>query len=408
MIFFRINIFRIFSFFLKNYKKYIAKILSFLLFLIIFTIAIFVIIPSKLYPQSLEDELEQIKKQREETQKKIEEVKKQEQSYLKEVKDVESVLLDSLSQLDSLNDRLAEAKSAIDKTTIELVKKEEEVRQIDEEINEKVKILNKRVSQIYKNSQNNILEILLKADNFLDLVTRFKLMSVLAQQDAEVLKQIKDKRTANLSIKKAIIDLREKQRQNKAEVEKLVAQAEKKQREIQGLYDEKSSLLAKTRANKNALLAMEKDLEIKEAEITRILESYRYGNAPGDKFLWPVIGRIQSGFGYRMHPLFGYRRFHSGIDIVAPSGTIIKAADGGDIIQAGYDGGYGYSVVIYHGGGFATWYAHLSRILVSVGQRVERGQVIGLVGSTGWATGSHLHFEVRINGAAQNPIQFLQ
>jgi len=361
-----------------------------------------------LYGQSLEEELEQIKKEREETKKKIEEVKKQEQAYLKEVKDVEAVLLDSLSQLDRLNDKLAETKSAIDKTTIELVLKEDELRKIDEELQQKVAILNDRVAQIYKNRQNNLLEILLKADDFLDLVSRFKLMSMLAQQDVKILNEIKDKRTANLSIKKAIIDLREQQRKNKETVEKLVAQAEKKQREIQGLYDEKNSLLAKTTANKKALLAMEKDLEIKEAEVTRILESYKYGNAPGSKFMWPVIGRIQSGFGYRMHPLFGYRRFHSGIDIVAPSGTIIKSADGGEVIHAGYDRGYGYSIMVYHGGGFATWYAHLSRILVTVGQRVERGQVIGLVGSTGWSTGSHLHFEVRINGAAQNPLQYLQ
>jgi murein DD-endopeptidase MepM/ murein hydrolase activator NlpD len=153
---------------------------------------------------------------------------------------------------------------------------------------------------------------------------------------------------------------------------------------------------------------MDKDLEIKEAEVSRILESYKYGNAPGDKFMWPVAGRLKSGFGYRIHPLFGYRRFHSGIDLVAPSGTLVKAGDGGEIINAGYDGGYGYSIMVYHGGGFATWYAHLSRILVSPGQRVERGQVIGLVGSTGWSTGPHLHFEVRINGAAQNPLQYLQ
>ncbi|MCL4417905.1 MAG: M23 family metallopeptidase [Actinobacteria bacterium] len=99
---------------------------------------------------------------------------------------------------------------------------------------------------------------------------------------------------------------------------------------------------------------------------------------------------------------------HAGIDLVAPNGALVKAADGGQIIKAGYDGGYGYSVVIYHGGGFATWYAHLSRILVVVGQNVSRGEVIGLVGATGRATGPHLHFEVRINGAAQNPLGFLQ
>jgi len=361
-----------------------------------------------LYAQSLDDELDQIKKEREQTQKKIEEVKKQESAYLSEVKDVEVVLLESLSQLDSLNDSLSAAKSDMDKTTIELVLKEQELKEIEEELDAKAATLNSRIAIMYKNGNGNILQILLKAEDFLELVSRIKLMNILAQRDADILNEIKDKRAANLNIKKGIIDLREKQKERKTEIEKLVAQAEKKQGEIEGIYDEKNSLLAKTRANKNSLIAMEKDLEIKEAEITRILESYKYGNAPGGKFMWPVAGRLKSGFGYRMHPIFGYRRFHSGIDIIAPSGTIIKSADGGEIIHAGYDGGYGYSIMVYHGGGFATWYAHLSRILVSVGQRVERGQVIGLVGSTGWSTGPHLHFEVRINGAAQNPVQYLQ
>jgi len=152
---------------------------------------------------------------------------------------------------------------------------------------------------------------------------------------------------------------------------------------------------------------MEKQLEAKESEVKRILESYRYGSAPGGKLAWPVAGRLTSGFGYRIHPIFGVRRFHSGIDIAAPYGTLVKAADGGQIVQAGYFGGYGYSVMVYHGGGFATWYAHLSSINVSVGQFVERGQVIGLVGSTGWSTGPHLHFEVRINGSPQNPMGYL-
>jgi len=253
-----------------------------------------------------------------------------------------------------------------------------------------------------------ILEILLKAEDFIEFVSRLKLMNLLARQDADIVNEIRDKKSANLNIKKAILDLRETQEERMEEITDLVGQAESKQREIEDIYDEKSNILASTRADKNALIAMEKDLEIEEAEITRILESYKYGNAPGSKFMWPTPGRVKSGFGMRIHPIFGVPRFHSGIDIIAPSGTLVKCADGGEVISAGYQQGYGYSVMVYHGGGFATRYAHLSRILVSVGQTVGRAQVIGLVGSTGWSTGPHLHFEVRINGAAQNPYQYLE
>lgn len=392
----------------KINKNKTVRALIFFLMLIIMTSSIIIIPRPNIYAQTLEEELEQIKKEREEANKKIEEVKKQEQTYLKQVNEVETQLLSSLSQLNDLNTKLAEAKSDIDKTTIELVLKEQELKKIEAELDGKVVILNNRVASIYKNRGGNILEILLKAEDFVEFISKLKLMNLIAQQDAEIIKEIKDKRTSNLTIKKAILDLREKQKDRQTEVAKLVSQAEKKQEEVEGIYNEKSNLLSTTRANKNALISMQKELEIREAEITRILESYKYGNAPGDKFMWPVAGFIRSGFGMRRHPILGTVRMHAGIDLVAPNGTLVKAADGGQIIQAGYDGGYGYSVVIYHGGGFATWYAHLSRILVAVGQNVSRGEVIGLVGATGLATGPHLHFEVRINGAAQNPLEFLQ
>ena len=394
--------------FKKINKNTAIRLVIFLLMLSIMASSIVIVPLHNLYAQTLEEELAQIKKEREEANKKIEEVKKQEQAYLKQVNEVETQLLTSLSQLNDLNTRLAEAKSDIDKTTIELVLKEQDLNKIEDELDGKIAILNRRVASIYKNKDSNILEILLKAEDFIEFISRLKLMNLIAQQDAEIIKAIKDKRTSNLTIKKAILDLREKQKDRQTEVAKLVSQAEEKQTEVEGIYDEKSNLLSNTRANKNALIYMQKDLEIREAEITRILESYKYGNAPGDKFMWPVAGFLKSGFGMRRHPIIGTMRMHAGVDLVAPSGALVKAADGGQIIQAGYDGGYGYSIVVYHGGGFATVYGHLSRILVAVGQNVSRGEVIGLVGATGLATGPHLHFEVRINGAAQNPLGFLQ
>jgi len=196
-----------------------------------------------LYAQTLEEELAQIKKEREEANKKIEEVKKQEQAYLKQVNDVETQLLASLSQLDDLNTKLAEAKSDIDKTTIELVLKEQELNKIEGELDGKIAILNRRVASIYKNRDTNILEILLKAEDFIEFISRLKLMNLIAQQDAEIIKEIKDKRTSNLTIKKAILDLREKQKDRQTEVSKLVSQAEEKQAEVEGIYDEKSNLL---------------------------------------------------------------------------------------------------------------------------------------------------------------------
>jgi len=363
--------------------------------------------PKFIYSQSYEDELEQIQEKLEDTQEKIKEVTKTETQYRAQVDEVEGQLRSALSELDNLNTKLSEAKSEVDKATIEMVLKEEELKRIEKELQEKIRILNDRVAVIYKNGNSSILEILLKAEDFLDFISKLKLMNLFAGQDTQNILEVKEKKTATIGIKKSIIDLREKQKEHEDKVGQLVEQAAQKAHEVDGMYDEKKNLLSGTTANKNALIQMERDLKVQEAEVTRILESYKYGSAPSGKFAWPVAGRIISGFGNRYHPIFGYNRFHSGIDIVASYGTPVKAADGGQVVQAGYFGGYGNSVMLYHGGGFATWYAHLSSINVSMGQFVQRGQVIGLIGSTGWTTGPHLHFEVRINGTPQDPRAYL-
>jgi murein DD-endopeptidase MepM/ murein hydrolase activator NlpD len=121
----------------------------------------------------------------------------------------------------------------------------------------------------------------------------------------------------------------------------------------------------------------------------------------------PTTGVFTSGFGYRTDPLGRGRRFHSGQDIGAPMGTPIVAATAGTIAYAGWESGYGNYTCIDRGSGFATCYGHQSRILVTVGQQVQQGQQIGLVGSTGNSTGPHLHFEVRLNGVPVDPVPYL-
>jgi murein DD-endopeptidase MepM/ murein hydrolase activator NlpD len=121
----------------------------------------------------------------------------------------------------------------------------------------------------------------------------------------------------------------------------------------------------------------------------------------------PSSGRLTSGYGWRTHPISGARSFHAGVDFGAPTGSPIYAAEGGTVYSAGWRGGYGNTIVIEHGGGLTTLYAHQSRFAVSAGQQVSRGQVIGYVGSTGQSTGPHLHFEVRVNGATRDPMGYL-
>jgi murein DD-endopeptidase MepM/ murein hydrolase activator NlpD len=124
-------------------------------------------------------------------------------------------------------------------------------------------------------------------------------------------------------------------------------------------------------------------------------------------FQWPLNARVTSEFGYRVHPIYRSRRLHAGIDIGAPSGTPIAASNAGVVIFAGTQGGYGRTVIVDHGGGITTLYAHQSKIGAGNGQAVARGDIIGYVGATGTATGNHLHFEVRVNGSPNNPRNYL-
>ena len=371
-----------------------------ILFILLGILAAIIIHPALIYASPLEEQLDNIKQEKEQTQKKIEEIKESESELLGQINTVEEQHLKTLNELDELNLALSKIKENIGKNTIKIVRKNEELKEIESDLDKKVQILNNRMASIYKYGNNNLLELLIGTEDFLDFFSKIKLMDRIAQEDVRVIQDIKEDRSRLLDIKKNIIDLKENQEENKKETERLLSQAEVKSKEIEIIYNEKKGLLQKTQQDKEALLAMDRQLTAKENEIKNILKGMIHGSSPTGKLLWPTNGKLSSGFG----PRGG--RFHSGCDIYCARGTEVTAADSGQVIQTGYHGGYGNFILVYHGGGFATFYAHLDGIAVSGGQPVSRGQTIGYVGTTGWTTGPHLHFEVRINGIAKNPMSY--
>jgi murein DD-endopeptidase MepM/ murein hydrolase activator NlpD len=164
---------------------------------------------------------------------------------------------------------------------------------------------------------------------------------------------------------------------------------------------------AERRVYGEALQAMLEQSRNIEAMLQRAQRGQRVIQGRGGYLKWPVSGRITSPYGWRIHPIYHYRSFHTGIDIGAPYGTTIKAARRGEVLYVGTREAYGLIVIIDHGNSLATVYAHLSRAYVRPGQSVATLGSIGAVGCSGWCTGPHLHFEVRVSGQPTNPMKWL-
>ena len=206
------------------------------------------------------------------------------------------------------------------------------------------------------------------------------------------------------------------------ETERAERTAIERRQHVADLTTRQTALVGEVRTTKAARERMLKELQKQQAEVAKRvaalqaqsdalmeeLRKYRYvGGAPGSKdMLWPTDGQVTSGFGWRHHPIFDTRRLHAGIDIPAPTGQSIYAAADGTVIKAGAYGGYGNAIVIDHGEGMTTVYAHQSRMGAAVGDEILAGDLIGYVGSTGFSTGPHLHFEIRLGGRPVDPLDW--
>jgi murein DD-endopeptidase MepM/ murein hydrolase activator NlpD len=214
-------------------------------------------------------------------------------------------------------------------------------------------------------------------------------------------------------LEQVVDEVRDERAAQRDEVAALVAGRREVKARLAAREHEHRRLLTRLGSSAERYRAAIDDLEAEgraiEQRLARIAARQRVGGGrrPGAALQWPVNGVITSGYGYRTHPVLGYSRLHAGTDFGAATGTPIVAAAGGTVVSAGWMGGYGNAVVISHGGGLATLYAHQSRLAVGPGARVARGHVIGYVGSTGMSTGPHLHFEVRVNGVTTDPARYL-
>lgn len=222
-------------------------------------------------------------------------------------------------------------------------------------------------------------------------------LDILEAEEERQQEILDEQRIAQERLLAELAEQREAQEIEVAKVESLRSDVAREAESAEALVASLSADIAHFEEHKEGLqadaAALEQELAARGSE----------GERPSGPLARPVPGPVSSGFGYRVHPIFGTRRMHTGWDMSAGSGSAISAAGDGVVVSAGVRGGYGNAVVIDHGGGLATLYAHQSSMAVSAGEQVSQGQVIGYIGCTGYCTGPHLHFEVRVNGAPVDP-----
>lgn len=270
----------------------------------------------------------------------------------------------------------------------------------------------KRIVQIFKHKRNSYIEFLLNSNDINAFLDRLYFENIIISHDRKKLRETK-------TVAREILALKGRIELQKKNLETSIANINRQQEDIQVAISRNERLIEKLKTDRATWEKAERDLAKQSRAIsqminTEVSKTQKEGvsiSVTGG-FVKPVPGRITSPFGSRIHPIFKRRIFHSGIDIGAPYGTPIKAANSGRVIFVGWYSGYGKVVIIDHGniGGLptTTLYAHMSTTIAKQGSHVAKGQIIGKIGTTGYSTGPHLHFEVRQKGNPVNPLSFIR
>jgi murein DD-endopeptidase MepM/ murein hydrolase activator NlpD len=281
-------------------------------------------------------------------------------------------------------------------------------------------LLDERIAVTYKQGDLYYLDLVLGSHNIGDLIARTELVRRVIQSNQNLAENLLRTKAAyekaQVQLDRTLDSVQIKRAEAEQAEASLRVMRERRRDRVSAqktVFADKSTLLSQTKANIRKLTAIAQAEERESSRIAAELAAASQGGGHYNGVMsWPVPGHfdVTSPFGYRMHPIFHTRKLHTGIDIGAGSGSAIVAAGTGDVIYAGYRGGYGNTVMIDHGDGVVTLYAHQQSggISVSDGQHVNKGDRIGTVGSTGFSTGPHLHFEVRVNGTPTDPMAYLR
>lgn len=372
--------------------------------------------PSKASLDKINRELKELQKKKKSQQQQMKQTEQQINVVQKEKKGLETQLMQIDLRLNETERKLDELEKKMNDTKEKAAYAQDQLDEAKDRVAKRDALLKTRVRAMYERGEVSYLDVLLGSSDFGDFLTRMQALQLILEQDTRILEDnIRDKET--IETKKKEIDhqltvysgMHDEAEMLKADLDKqykhsMVVKAE--------LDKKETALEVDLEQYGQQLLAITKQESAKYAERVRAMSASSTGYK-GGKFALPVASgqfRFTSGFGVRKDPFTGRSAGHNGLDMAAPKGTTIVAAADGVVLFAGYNGGYGNTVMIKHNAEYTTLYGHIRNggIKVSVGQSVKKGQKIAEVGSTGRSTGNHVHFTVYKNDVAVNPMPYLK
>ena len=331
-----------------------------------------------------------------------------------ELEDVQSDLSENLQQVQKLDERIESSQTELDELNTQITELQTSIDEIsakleqeEETYNNQKNLLDKRLVAMYEEGETSYLDVILSSSSLAEFLSNYAYLSEIAKYENELLLDIQSR-------KKEIELEKEKLANNQEQLATIKANQTKTARILENTKTVRENFIAKLSDEEKNIQAQIDEYNRQFAEVNaEILKLALEGldtQYIGGVFAWPTPGytRITSKYGMRTHPITGVYKLHTGVDIGAPMGASFVAANDGVVVKAGYNGAYGNMVIIDHGGGIQTLYAHGSEIMVNVGDVVKKGETVVLkVGSTGYSTGAHAHFEVRINGKVTDPMPYI-
>lgn len=346
-------------------------------------------------------ELNDIERRKREVQGKLKEVRRNEEAAQRKLREIRRKFNATQADLQQNKGKLDQTKNTI----VETERKIDRTQSTEQQLSQQAA---QRLREVYEGHRLSLLEMFFQVTSLQSLLDLFYYQERIAEADKKLLEELKAKAQA-LAAKKDILG------HQKDVLGVIITDIAKKATEIARVKSAQEQIADRLKTQRAFYEQAESQLAFESQQLERQivdLESSRRGSGSmavgSGSMSMPIRAPISSPFGYRGHPIFGGRRFHSGVDLAGANHTPIKASDSGCVLKTGWYGGYGKVVIISHGNSKSTLYAHMAQTAVSPGQNVKKGEVIGYEGSTGFSTGPHVHFEVRIDGKPKNPLNYVR